>query len=128
MEGHTSRTDPLQILIVDDTGNSEDLTTLLEAAGHSVHKAVDQREALILADQYRIDFAMVEIGSPGIIGYECARQLRIARGLDVTLVAMADRSVNEDRRTYYGGFDHLLLRPIEVHALDAILGSSRAKE
>lgn len=71
---------------------------------------------------------MIDVGRPGLIGYECARQLRIERGSDIILVAVAHRGVNEDRRIYYAGFDHQLLRPIELQALDAILSSRLASK
>jgi CheY-like chemotaxis protein len=121
--------DRLQILVVDDRGHSRDLASLLQARGHAVHVADNQVAALDLAERHKVDFAMIDVGRPGIIGYEFARQLRTtARGLEITLVAVLDLGISEDRRTYYGGFDHQLERPINTSALDAVLGSPRVNK
>lgn len=117
-----------RVLIVDASGNSIELALMLQRSGHKLVTALDEIEAVRLATSHPIEFAMINVGAPGIMGYECARALRAtSRGRQISLVAVAGESLNEARRIFHLGFDHHLFRPFTWSDVDAILRAPRAK-
>ncbi|MES2564625.1 MAG: response regulator, partial [Pseudomonadota bacterium] len=69
--------DTLRILVVDDNEDSaSSMTLLLELQGHEMRSAHSGAAALTLAEEYRPDVILLDIGMPGMTGYEVARQLR----------------------------------------------------
>jgi PAS domain S-box-containing protein len=112
---HVSR-----ILIVDDNADSaRGLSRLLKLLGHEVRTAHDGLEAVAVAPAYRPDVVLLDIGLPGMDGYEVARQLRqdeACRGC--TIVAVSGYGQEDDRRRgREAGFDHHLVKPIDPDAL-----------
>ena len=118
-----------RILLVDDLVEvAEDMASLLrEAFGHEVRTAHDGPSALQLAAEYRPELVLLDIGLPGMNGYELARRLRQQPGLgDVVLVALTGWGQEEDqRRSREAGFDAHLVKPVERSALTALLASAR---
>ena len=80
-----------------------------------------------LAETYRPDLVLLDIGLPGLSGYEVARQLRDDPGLAGTvLVAMTGYGQEEDRRrSREAGFDHHLVKPIDPQAVQALVDAAR---
>jgi two-component system CheB/CheR fusion protein len=72
---------------------------------------------------------LLDIGMPGMDGYEVARTLRVEPGLEnVTLVALTGWGQEEDRqRSKQAGFDHHLTKPVEPSTLQAVLSERRTE-
>jgi len=113
------------ILIVEDNVDARDaLSVLLELEGHVVATAGEGREAIELVRATDPDVALVDIGLPGIDGYELARQLRALDGRRPVLIALTGYGQPEDRRrAIEAGFDDLLVKPVDTTALTALLAT-----
>jgi PAS domain S-box-containing protein len=118
-----------RILIVDDnTDAAGSLAVLIRMQGHEVRVAHDGISALDTARAYRPSLIFLDIGMPGMDGYEVARRLRGMPGLQHTvLAALTGWGQQEDRRrSEAAGFDHHLVKPLEIHVLEDLLaGVSR---
>ena len=114
-----------RILIVEDHDESRVvMRLLLEQHGHEVHEAADGTRAVELAAALRPDVALVDVGLPGLDGYEVARRIRSALGPAIRLVAITGYGRDEDRADALGaGFDLHLLKPVNPEALTRILGT-----
>jgi len=119
------------VLVVEDNADAaEALTMLLEVLGHRVRAVHDGATALDVAQASPPDVMLVDIGLPGIDGYEVARRVREdARLNGVLLVALTGYGQEEDRqRTKAAGFDHHFTKPVEPDALNRLVtGLPRAK-
>jgi CheY-like chemotaxis protein len=102
------------------------LATLLRIQGHDVEVAHDGASALALAKTFQPHVVFLDIGMPGMDGYEVARRLRGQPGMETTvLAALTGWGQKEDRRrTSEAGFDHHLVKPLEVAALERVLSVS----
>jgi CheY-like chemotaxis protein len=114
------RTRCKSILIVDDNVDAAmSLSMLLEFEGHEIRAAHDARSAMQLLDEFPADVAIVDIGLPGIDGYEVARRLRqdpSARA--IRLIALTGYGLEEDqRRVLEAGFDQHLVKPVGMDQL-----------
>ncbi|HEV8578427.1 MAG TPA: ATP-binding protein [Thermoanaerobaculia bacterium] len=119
---------PRRVLVIDDNRDAADMmTVLLELWGHEVRIAHHGLEALDLAADYRPDAVLLDIGLPGMDGYEVAKRLRQLPGWDgVMLVAVTGYGQDEDlRRSRETGFDHHLVKPVEPLKLECLLASAR---
>ena len=113
-----------RILIADDNVDAADsLNILLQALGHDTAVAYDGVEALEVAEAYRPDIVFLDIGMPGMNGYEVATSLRKTPGLAQTvLIALTGWGAQEDRvRSQAAGFDHHLTKPATPSHLMRIL-------
>lgn len=113
-----------RLLVVDDNIDSANtLAALLEFMGHEVRKANDGRTALLVAAEFRPDAVFLDLGLPGISGYEVARMLReIPELASVFLIAFTGYGQDEDRRRVREvGFDHHLLKPARAADLAKII-------
>jgi signal transduction histidine kinase/CheY-like chemotaxis protein len=111
-----------RLLLVDDNADIlEMLRDVLEGLGHDVDVAADGCGGVDKALANPPDVAFVDIGLPGLDGYEVARRIRAAHPAShVRLVAMTGYGQPEDRdRALRAGFDHHLVKPIDR---DDILG------
>ena len=114
----------MRVLLVDDNVDAaESLAMLLRLWGHEVAVAHDGPAALRAAEGQRPQVALLDIGLPGMDGYELARRLRSQPGLGrVVLVALTGWGQEEDRRrSQEAGFDHHLTKPVELGALQKLL-------
>ncbi|WP_246522719.1 ATP-binding protein [Gemmata palustris] len=114
----------LNILVVDDNRDAADsLALLLEVKGHEVRMAHDGPEALRVLETFRPDLIVLDIGLPGMNGYEVARRVRGSTELRaVTLVALTGWGQEEDRRrTRDAGFDYHLVKPADVTEIEKVL-------
>ncbi len=118
---------PRRILIVEDSQDSRDmLRYLLEHAGHEVHEASDGPAGVEAILSVRPDIALVDVGLPGLDGYEVARRVRAAaEGREVRLVALTGYGLPEDhRRSQDAGFDAHLVKPVDPARLAAVIGAA----
>jgi signal transduction histidine kinase/ActR/RegA family two-component response regulator len=118
----------VRILVVDDNvDGAASLAMLLRLWGHDVAVAHDGPAALRAADAQRPQVALLDIGLPGMDGYELARRLRARPGLDRTaLVALTGWGQEEDRRrSQEAGFDHHLVKPVDLSALQELLAQGQ---
>lgn len=116
-----------RILVVDDNEDqAQSLGMLLNMLGHETHVAYDGPSAVAEAIKLRPDIALVDIGIPGINGYEVARQLRERPDFDhVVLVAQTGWGHDKDRaRSQEAGFDYHLVKPLDLAELQRILAES----
>jgi CheY-like chemotaxis protein len=116
-----------RLLLVDDNEDASlALSRLLEASGHTVIQAYDGPTALEVAAAYKPDAVLLDIGLPGMDGYEVARRIRQDPELAQTrLIAISGYCQEEDRRrSREAGFDHHLAKPTNLKELLALLGKS----
>jgi signal transduction histidine kinase/ActR/RegA family two-component response regulator len=122
----------LRVLVVDDHEDSRTmLRLLLEQTGHEAVEAVDGIDGVQLALSRRPDVAIIDIGLPGINGYEVARRLRaLPTSGALALIALTGYGQDEDRRrALQSGFDRHLVKPVDAErltqALMEVTGSPR---
>ena len=118
----------LRILVVDDNRDAaESLQMLLSMEGHVVQIAHDGAAALATALSHKPDVVLLDLGLPGMDGYQVARRLRELEGLArVFLVAMTGYGQEEDRRrTEAAGFDHHVVKPADPVALQQLFSRAR---
>ncbi len=116
--------EPLRILVVEDNEDSRDmLQMLLEGQGHSVDVAGDGIAGLECLLGSAHDVALVDVGLPGIDGYDLARRVRERRpDAAVRLVALTGYGQAEDRaRALAAGFDEHLVKPVTAVDLQRVL-------
>ena len=116
-----------RVLIVDDNvDGAESLALLLRFAGHTIEVAHDGQEALTVAEQFRPDVMLLDIGLPGLNGYEvCQRIRRGPWGKAMTIVALTGWGQEEDRRrSTEAGFDTHLVKPVDPPSLMQLLAST----
>ncbi|MBX6313005.1 MAG: response regulator, partial [Isosphaeraceae bacterium] len=105
-----------RVLVVDDNvDGARILARLLAAIGYQVDVAHDGPSALQAAQAGRPEVILLDIGLPGMDGYEVARRIRGLEGLDqVLLVALTGYGQESDRiRASAAGFDHYLVKPVD---------------
>ena len=113
-----------RILIADDNRDAaESLAMLLQMEGHEVTVVHDGREAVTAFEKTRPDAALLDIGMPGLNGYEIARIIRRApHGRDVTLIAVTGWGQDNDKaQATEAGFNHHFTKPVEPDAITALL-------
>jgi signal transduction histidine kinase/CHASE3 domain sensor protein/ActR/RegA family two-component response regulator len=115
---------PVRILVVDDNVDlANGLVRLMKKLGHTVKAINDGRAAIELARVFRPEAVLLDIGLPGMDGYEVASRLRSQHGTDpLILVAISGYGQEEDqRRSLEAGFDFHLVKPIDMDALRHII-------
>jgi CheY-like chemotaxis protein len=115
-----------RVLIVDDNADSlTSLAQLVRAWGHEVAIAPDGSTALSIAASFAPQVALVDIGLPGMDGFELGRHLKESgNGDPPTLIAVTGYGRDEDRREIYAaGFSHHLVKPADPEELRALLAS-----
>jgi CheY-like chemotaxis protein len=109
-----------RIVVVDDNVDAaEMLATVLQLGGHEVHIGHDGLAALELVGSVRPDIAFVDLGLPGLDGFELAQQLREhPHRPGLRLVAVTGYGQEDDRiRSREAGFDHHMTKPVAVDEL-----------
>jgi PAS domain S-box-containing protein len=115
-----------RVLIVDDSEDgAESLAMLLEFGGHTTYQAHDGVAALEAANRLRPDAVLLDIGLPGLNGYEVCRRIRNEPwGKQMMLVALTGWGQDEDRhRSREAGFDAHMVKPVDFDALLKLLAS-----
>jgi signal transduction histidine kinase len=117
-----------RVLVIDDNINSaESLALIIKLWGHDTRVAHGGPRALEIAAAYRPEIVLLDIGLPEMDGYAVARSLRATPGLEGTLLlAITGYSRDEDRqRSREAGFDHHLVKPLDLDALEALIARFR---
>ena len=118
---------PRRVLVVDDHADSaRTLARVLELWGHEVRVAHSGPEAIAAVDADPADLILLDIGLPEMDGYEVARRLR-ARAPAATLILVALTGYGQDddrRRSREAGFDHHLVKPVDLADLQRLLESA----
>jgi PAS domain S-box-containing protein len=123
---HEAPSSGQRLLVVDDNKDAAtSLAMLLRLQGHEVRVAHDGPTALAMAASYSPSAILLDIGMPGMDGYEVARRLRALPGLErVVLAALTGWGQQEDRRrTAEAGFDHHFVKPLDAKVLGSLLGA-----
>src|SRR3954453_18237037 len=112
-----------RVLVVDDNRDiALSSSRLLVLHGHEVAVAFDGLRALEVAREFRPDVALLDVGLPGIDGYELARRLRAEYGPDVLLIIVTAYARDNDRRRGYEAyFDHHFTKPIDGSVIADLL-------
>lgn len=122
--GEVARFAARRILVVDDNVDAaESLAMVLQLDGHEVQAVHGGEEAIDLATKFRPEVIFLDIGLPGLNGYDVARELRRTPNMDkVVLVALTGWGSDEDKqKSRDAGFDFHLTKPIENAAMHEVL-------
>ncbi len=122
---------PRRILVVDDNVDAaEMLSMMLELRGHETHLAHDGPGAVDAAKKLAPDIIFLDIGLPGMDGYEVARRLRTDPALaNTVLVALTGWGTDDDKlKAERAGFDVHLTKPVAVDVVDAVIARRRSGE
>lgn len=117
-----------RVLVVDDNKDAADaLALLLELSGHEVRVAYSGRVGLSLAQTFRPDIALLDIGMPDINGYDLAQTMRrSAWATDIRLVALTGWGQEDDRQqAKRAGFDGHLTKPVDPAVLESLVSACR---
>lgn len=120
----TAQRRSFRILVVDDnTDAAESLSLLLQLNSHEIRTATNGRDALVLAQEFVPDVAFLDIGMPGMTGFELATRLRAMPTLaGMTIVAVTGWGSEEDQaRSREAGFDHHFTKPIAAETVSRLL-------
>lgn len=115
-----------RILVADDHADGrEALTLLLEHEGYIVASAVDGPSAIDLTESFRPNVAILDIGMPGLNGYEVAGRLRRSGAHPaLVLIALSGWGQEQDKiRAAEAGFDHHFTKPVDLNQLLAMLAA-----
>ncbi len=116
----------LRILVVDDNEDSaESMSMLLQCEGHDIDTAYSGETALRLARELRPDVVLLDIGMPGMLGYEVARRLRaLEQAAPALLIAVTGYGRESDiAMARDAGFDHHLVKPVDFDKLRGLLAA-----
>lgn len=108
--------EPTRVLVIDDNVDAADrLAQLLRLRGHEVRTAYGGEEGVACAERFRPNLVLLDLGMPGVDGYEAARRMRaLDGGAAFTLVAVSGWGQAADRqRTEAAGIDYHLTKPLE---------------
>jgi len=118
---------PRRILVVDDnTDAASSLALLLKISGNEAHTANEGLEAIEVAEAFRPDVVLLDIGMPNLDGLEVCRRIRAQPwGRDMLMIALTGWGQEEDRRKSKDvGFDHHLVKPVDFATLMRLLAES----
>jgi PAS domain S-box-containing protein len=121
---------PRRVLVVDDNRDAAaSLGMLLKLLGAEVRVAFNGQDALEALESFRPSVVLLDIGMPGMDGHEVARRVRQQPEFhDVTLIALTGWGQEDDRRrSESAGFDHHLIKPADVNALQTLLISLESR-
>jgi CheY-like chemotaxis protein/nitrogen-specific signal transduction histidine kinase len=121
---------PRRILVVDDNVDAAvSLELLLKALGHEVRAAFDGSQALRMEAEFHPDVVLLDIGMPGLDGYEVARRLRALRHEQrdeqpLRIIAVTGWGQEADRsRSREAGFDVHLVKPVDPNLLTRVINN-----
>jgi PAS domain S-box-containing protein len=119
----------VRILVVDDNVDAAvTLSMILDACGYTTQVAHDGAHAVELAAAFRPQVAFLDIGMPGMDGYQTARAMRRVEGLEhIALVALTGWGADSDRQqSSEAGFDHHLTKPVQLDVVQDLLAKLAA--
>lgn len=111
------------LLVDDDPDSSEPLSLLLQSKGHETRVATDGAQAISVADEFKPNCVLLDLGLPRMDGYEVARRLRDRPyGSDVVLVALTGWAGRDIRsRAAEAGFDYHIVKPVNWAEVEKIV-------
>ncbi|UGQ46387.1 ATP-binding protein [Massilia endophytica] len=121
---HEARLHPRRVLVVDDNRDAAtSMAALLQASGHEVREVHDGREGLKLAFEFEPEVVLLDLGMPGMSGFDVARELRgMTTRPGPRIIAVTGWGQESDRRlTREAGFDFHLTKPVNHTELDVLL-------
>lgn len=116
-----------RILIADDNADTADsLATILENMGYEVRAAYNGASAVETAEHFRPEVLLLDIGMPGLNGYETAHYIREEPwGKDAVVVAVTGWGGEADKRqAREAGFDHHLTKPVDPEVIRDLIAKS----
>jgi|SRR5579871_2472765 len=125
-----SKAPPRRVLIVDDNEDAANsLAMVLKLSGHETSSVYSAADALEAAASFKPDVVLLDIGLPGMDGYEVAQKMRELPGLrNVRLIAVTGYGRADDRlRARDAGFDDHLTKPVEFARLERTLAGFSAR-
>jgi CheY-like chemotaxis protein len=117
---------PRRILIGDDSADAaESSAMLLRLDGHEIQAVFDGPSALNAAASFKPEIVLLDIGLPGLNGFEVARRLReLPGGRQILVVAVSGYGQTQDRhQSRDAGFDQHLVKPVDGEQLSAVIAS-----
>ena len=120
-----------RILIVDDNQDAaSSLGLLLSMLGNDVQTAHDGVSALEAMDSFHPSVVLLDLGMPGMSGFEVARRVReLPQCQNTVIIALTGWGQEEDRRrTREAGIDHHLVKPVDVNALELLLAEVQGRK
>jgi signal transduction histidine kinase/ActR/RegA family two-component response regulator len=119
-----------KVLVADDNLDAADsLAVILSTAGHEVRTVYNGPDAVRIATEFEPDAIFLDLGMPGMNGYEAARRIRaLPSGRNAFMAALTGWGQAQDRlRSSEAGFDEHLTKPIDLDALLSTLGALRKR-
>jgi CheY-like chemotaxis protein len=116
------------VLVVDDNIDAaESLGSLLRCLGAEVYTAHDGPSALEMVRTHKPAAAVLDIGMPGMDGFELAQRARaVPDGAELTLIALTGWGNEDDRRrSKAAGIDYHLVKPVDLNVLETLLAQQR---
>lgn len=113
-----------RILVVDDNRDAATaLNMLLQSFGHTTATAYDGAQAVHVAEEFRPDIVLMDLGMPHMDGYEAARRIRESSwGQTMVLVALSGWGQEDDRRkAREAGFNHHFTKPVDIDVVLSLL-------
>ncbi|MYM66223.1 response regulator [Pseudoduganella sp. FT55W] len=121
----------MQVLVVDDNQDAADsLSALLEIEGFDARAVYDGASAVAAVTEQAPDMVIMDLGMPGMDGYETARAIRRLPGAErILLLALTGWGQTDARqRTAAAGFDHHLVKPVELAQIVRLAGARHNRE
>jgi two-component system CheB/CheR fusion protein len=117
----------LRILVADDNQDAREmLSFFLNEQGHEVTSVGDGASAIAAASEFKPEVAILDIGMPGLSGYDVATQLRTSSPPSLLLIALSGLGQEADRaRAVAAGFNQHFTKPVDPHTLVSFLASRR---
>jgi CheY-like chemotaxis protein len=128
-----SETEPIRhrrVLVVDDNADAaESLAMLLQISGHETRVVTEAVKVVSASAEFMPHVAVLDIGLPGISGYDLARQLRQqADSAQLVLIALTGYGQKQDReRAAAAGFDYHFVKPVDPGELETAIGTGCRK-
>jgi len=124
------RAEPRRVLLIEDSCDAREMfRMMLELAGHVVYDAADGVRGLELLKSEHPHVAVIDIGLPGLDGYEVARRIRAdPNGRAMLLVALTGYGFPSDlQHSAEAGFDHHLVKPVDPDELARLLAGNAGR-
>jgi CheY-like chemotaxis protein len=118
------------VLVVDDNETIRMMSQrMIEMLGHTVRTASDGEEAVAVAEEFRPEIVLMDLGMPNMDGCEAARQIRQKDwGQEITLVALSGWGQEKDRlKSEAAGFDHHLVKPAASADIKRVIAQTEQK-
>jgi PAS domain S-box-containing protein len=130
LQSKPGQTTSRRILVVDDNVDAlRGMARLLGRSGHEVLTAEDGHSALVATRDHGPEVVILDIGLPGMSGYDVAQAIRRQAGAEVILIALSGYAQERDRqRSTAAGFDHHLAKPLNYDELRVIIEASGTKD